>query len=274
MIHRLVIVGSGALATYYAYKWSENYAVSVLGSWKDSINAINATARKKEMHQLFATSDWKKINEPDLVIWLTKTYKNEYSLKKYVQLKWKCPILILQNGIGQEEVFSNILGVDQNILRGVTNQGVKLISAGNVLNTGDGEVFVEENRLFTGFPVVQKNNIETIIYRKLAINAVLNPISALYNVTNKNTLNGEAGKYLLKLVKICFPYFYKRKIFASEEEYLHHVKLIATKTGNNVNSMLVDKQLKRKTEILEILGPINKELNNRELDAIIHILAC
>ena len=274
MIHRLVIVGSGALATYYAYKWSENYAVSVLGSWKDSINAINATARKKEMHQLFATSDWKKINEPDLVIWLTKTYKNEYSLKKYVQLKWKCPILILQNGIGQEEVFSNILGVDQNILRGVTNQGVKLISAGNVLNTGDGEVFVEENRLFTGFPVVQKNNIETIIYRKLAINAVLNPISALYNVTNNNTLKGEAGKYLLKLVKICFPYFYKRKIFASEEEYLHHVKLIATKTGNNVNSMLVDKQLKRKTEILEILGPINKELNNRELDAIIHILAC
>ena len=49
--------------------------------------------------------------------------------------------------------------------------------------------------------------------------------------------------------------------------------------GNGINSSYavykaVDKQLKRKTEILEILGPINKELNNRELDAIIHILAC
>ncbi len=274
MIHSLVIVGSGALATYYAYKWSENYTVSVLGSWEESINAINATARKKEMHQLIATSDWKKIKEPDLVVWLTKTHKNEHSLKKYVQLEWKCPILILQNGIGQEEVFNNILGIKQNILRGVTSQGVRIINPGSVLNTGNGEVFVEENRLFNGFPVVQKNNIETIVYRKLAINAVLNPVSALHSVTNKNTLKGEAGKDLLKLVKICFPYFYKRKIFASEEEYLHHVKLVATKTGNNVNSMLVDKQLKRKTEILEILGPINKELNNRELDAIINVLNC
>ena len=71
-----------------------------------------------------------------------------------------------------------------------------------------------------------------------------------------------------------FPYFYKRKIFASEEEYLHQVRLVAKKTGNNTNSMLVDKQLKRKTEVLEILGPINKELNNRELDAIINVLEC
>ena len=37
---------------------------------------------------------------------------------------------------------------------------------------------------------------------------------------------------------------------------------------------LVDKQLKRKTEVLEILRPINKELNSVELDKIIHLLNC
>ena len=75
-------------------------------------------------------------------------------------------------------------------------------------------------------------------------------------------------------MKILFSLFLQTKNLCIEEEYLHHVKLVATKTGNNVNSMLVDKQLKRKTEILEILGPINKELNNRELDASVNVLAC
>jgi len=50
--------------------------------------------------------------------------------------------------------------------------------------------------------------------------------------------------------------------------------LVANKTGDNINSMLVDKQLKRKTEVLEILGPINKELNSVELDKIISLLNC
>ena len=49
---------------------------------------------------------------------------------------------------------------------------------------------------------------------------------------------------------------------------------MANRTGKNTNSMLVDKQLKRKTEVLEILGPINKELNSVELDKIIHLLNC
>lgn len=274
MIDRLVIVGSGALATFYALKWSENYTVSVMGSWEESINAINSTARKKKIHKLIASSDWKKVKQPDLVVWLTKTYKNLDSLNKYVQLNWKCPILILQNGIGQETLFYDILGANQKILRGVTNQGVKLIGPGNVLNTGDGEVFVEENKLFTGFPVVQKRDIQNMVYLKLAINAVLNPISALHGVTNKNATKGEAGENLRKLVEICYPYFERRQIFVSEEEYLNHVKLVANRTGKNTNSMLVDKQLKRKNEVLQILGPINKELNSVELDKIIRLLNC
>ena len=274
MIDRLVIVGSGALATFYALKWSENFDVSVLGSWEESINAINSIARKKKINKLSASSDWKKIKEPDLVIWLTKTYKNTNALNKYFQLNWKSPILILQNGIGQETLFYNILGLNQKIFRGVTAQGVKLIGPGNVLNTGHGEVFVEKNDFFTGFPVIQKSDIQRMIYLKLAINAVLNPTSALYGVTNKNAVKGEAGENLRKLVKICYPYFKARQIFASEEEYLHQVKLVAKKTGNNKNSMLVDKQLKRKTEVSDILGPINKELNSSELSEIIHLLNC
>jgi len=164
LVDRLVIVGSGALATFYAYEWSLEFDISVLGSWKESISIINSSFQKESSRKLIATSNWGNIKEPDLVVWLTKTYKNKDTLKKYVQLNWKCPILILQNGIGQEVLFYDILGLNQNILRGVTTQGVKLIGPGNVLNTGYGDVIVEENTLFNGFPVVQKKDIESILY--------------------------------------------------------------------------------------------------------------
>ena len=272
MINNLAIVGSGALATFYAYEWSSEFNISVLASWKESIRVINSHIRKESSCKIIATSNWGNIKEPDLVVWLTKTYKNKEALKKYVQLKWKCPILILQNGIGQEELFYDILGLNQKLLRGVTSQGVKLISPGNVLNTGYGPVIVEESNIFKGFPVVQKKDIQSVLYQKLAINAVLNPVSALFGVTNKNVIIGRAGEYLRDLVKICYPYFEKRQVFKSEKEYLEQVILVANKTGNNVNSMLVDRQMKRKTEILEILGPINKELDSIELMKIINIL--
>jgi 2-dehydropantoate 2-reductase len=272
LIDRIVILGSGALATFYAYKWSHQFQVSVLATWEESICALNLADKKKQDCYLKATANWKTIKEPDLTIWITKTYKNKESLRRYAALYWKCPILILQNGIDQEELFEEFLGPGQKTFRGVTTQGATLISPGNVVNAGDGQVIVEEDKLFNGFPVIQSKNIETEVYLKLAVNAVLNPIAALCNVENKDAVVGETGKFLRKLVKICYPYFKKRKIFASEAAYLSHVELIALKTGRNINSMLADKRAKRKTEIFEILGPINEELNNKELDEIITLL--
>ncbi len=272
MIDRVVIVGSGALATFYAYKWSQHFHVSVLATWEESICALNLADKKKQGRYLKATANWQTIKEPDLTVWITKTYKNKESLSRYSALNWKCPILILQNGIGQEDLFEEFLGPGQKTFRGVTTQGATLTSPGKVVNTGDGKVIVEEDKLFNGFPVIQSKNIETEVYLKLAVNAVLNPIAALCNVENKDAIVGETGKLLRKLVEICYPYFKKRKIFASEDAYLSHVELIALKTGHNINSMLADKKSRRKTEIFEILGPINEELNNKELNKIIKFL--
>tara|TARA_B100000676_G_C18075997_1_gene847675 strand:+ start:1777 stop:2601 length:825 start_codon:yes stop_codon:yes gene_type:complete len=272
LINRVVIVGSGALATFYAYKWSRDFYVSVLGSWKESISAINLFGQHQSNRKLTANLDWGKTKEPDLVVWLTKTYKNKSSLMNYAKLNWRCPVLILQNGIGQESLFQDFLGENQKIIRGVTNQGAKLMDPGNVLNTGDGEIIVEKDNLFNNFPVVQVNNIQTMVYNKLAISSVLNPTCALFGVSNKNATIGEPGKHLKKMVNLCFPFFKKRKVFDSEKEYLEHVESVARKTGDNLNSMLVDFKSNRKTEVSEILAPINNELKSAELTRIINLL--
>ena len=128
MIKSVVIIGTGALATFYGTKWISMYRVSVLGTWEVSINALN------KIDGIEAFLNWHSANEPDLVVWLTKTYKNEEALEKYSKLRWSCPILILQNGIGQKEHFRKTLGEQQKLFSGITTQGAKLIDPGKYTN--------------------------------------------------------------------------------------------------------------------------------------------
>lgn len=241
--------------------------VSVLGSWEASINALN------KIKNINASVNWNLVDEPDLVVWLTKTYKNQEALNKYSKLGWSCPILILQNGIGQKEQFRNTLGDDQKLFSGITTQGAKLNGPGEVVNTGDGELIAERTSLFNGFPIKQEGNIEKAILKKLAINAVLNPVSALFKVKNGDAVEGAALNKIEELVKLCFPYFKKRMIFTSEKEYLNLVVEVANKTSENVNSMLSDLLSGRITEINQILGPIQTEVKSDLIADIIDVLS-
>ncbi len=271
MIKRVAIVGSGALATFYAYKWGEGYDVSVLGSWQESIEGINnVVADDHRSLKVCAFENWYQAQEPDIVVWLTKNYKNESTLQVFKKLKWNCPVLILQNGIGQAELFKKELTVD--VFQGITSQGAKLMVPGKVENTGDGDIIVEQDTLFNGFPVVQTPIFEKIQLKKLAINAVLNPICALYKVKNGGVLEGEPRKELERLVIECFPFFEKRGAFKSVEDYLVDVLYIANTTAENTNSMLADVLSGRPTEIESILGPINEELQSERLGVLINDL--
>lgn len=269
MVKRVVVIGSGALATFFAYKWGCDYEVTVLGTWEDAINAINNNVVKEEGRlKVKAKLGWQKAKEPDLVVWLTKTYKNESALKQYKLLNWRCPILILQNGIGQKEIFQKELSQDIELLAGVTKQGAKLIAPGVVENTGDGEIFTELSNILTGFPVQQTAEFQTMQLEKLAINAVLNPICALFEVKNGEVREGEPLNQLKKLVKICFPYFLRKGIFSTEDEYLKEVLSVSEATKDNVNSMWADKLSGRTTEVMAILGPINQSLKSDFLQEI------
>lgn len=271
MIKRVAIVGSGALATFYAYKWGDSYEVSILGSWEESIEGINSVVEDDYRHlKVRAFKNWSEAQEPDLVVWLTKTYKNESTLQVYKKLKWNCPILILQNGIGQVFLFEKELTVD--IFQGIASQGAKLVAPGKVENTGDGDVIVEQDILFNGFPVVQTPIFEKIQLKKLAINAVLNPVCTLFKIKNGGVLDGEPRKELEKLAKECFPFFEKKGVFKSVDDYLVDVLYIANATAENTNSMLADVLSGRPTEIESILGPINEELQSERLGVLINDL--
>lgn len=280
LIKNIVIVGTGAMATFYAVKLSQNYEVVMLGSWGVGIEAINEgvyfDGELCEFHNRIEAFDrWQVTKEPCLTIWLTKSYKNDTALLKYAKLNLVNPILILQNGIGQDLRFNKILGDEIQILMGITSQAVKLEEPGRIKNTGNGKLVFEKNKLL--FDVFSNCSLEfeevedflSQQLKKLSINAVLNPITAIHKVTNGQSVEGDVRIELLELLNAIFPYFYERGIYKSSKEYLNTIETVALDTAENRNSMLTDLLTNRPTEVATILEPIQKELKSSVLESFI-----
>lgn len=284
MIKNITIVGSGALATFYAVQLSEAYEVTVLGTWSDGLTAINKQAsiiagNHSLSTDLIEVNDFSKsINNSDLTIWLTKTYKNFEAAKRYKELNLDCPILMIQNGIGQKEILVKEL-TNVQIFDGFTNQAAKLIEPGIVENTGNGLIYVEK-----GFPFIEElqsgnlsiealENYTMDKLKKLGVNAIVNPLSAIYKVANGELLNSPIKEEVEVLMTEVFPFFQKRKVFNSVNEMRELINSILNKTRENMNSMLADVETNRATEVNSILKPINDELKSDYLKGIISKLS-
>jgi 2-dehydropantoate 2-reductase len=283
LIKKVLIVGTGALATFYSIKLSKKFDVTLLGTWDEGIVAINKGAVLEDQGVLVSGSvkalkDWSNAKEADLTIWLTKSYKNLDLLSRYKKIGLSHPILILQNGIGQVKTFKEILGNDILIYEGVTAQAARLKQPGYVVNAGNGNLSISANPLIE--TILLESEIQYLVVddiqkeklNKLAINCVLNPITALFRVNNGDAVKGVAGEKLLELIKAVFPFFDKRGVFKSEEKFFEVVKNIAEKTSGNKNSMLMDVLSNRQTEIKQILFPIQLEVKSDLLEEIINKL--
>ena len=100
-----------------------------------------------------------------------------------------------------------------------------------------------------------QDNIETILWRKLCVNAVINPLTALYNIKNGGILTTTACAQMIN--PLCNEI---SNIARTAEQALTPADIqqavhdVAQKTAANSSSMREDVLAGRRTEILEING--------------------
>src|SRR5690606_69523 len=87
---------------------------------------------------------------------------------------------------------------------------------------------------------------------KLVANAVINPLTAIFQVTNGTLLTND---YLFKLMRNLF-HETVRVLELEEQKLWDYVVTICKQTAKNQSSMLRDIQAKRRTEIDAISGYI------------------
>ncbi|MBD3743590.1 hypothetical protein IE980_04885 [Klebsiella pneumoniae] len=96
------------------------------------------------------------------------------------------------------------------------------------------------------------NNIHSAIWRKLAVNCVINPLTAL-----KGCKNGDLRDYTQEVAAICrevAAVMEREGIHTSAENLLFYVEQVIESTAENISSMLQDVRAQRHTEIDYITG--------------------
>jgi len=196
------------------------------------------------------------------------------------RLQKNAHIVLLQNGMGQHEEVSALLP-HCKIWAAVSTDGVYLDTPFRVVRAGQGETVLgqflqpnQENDLTPLLPksigdltLTHSNNVALYLWRKLAINAAINPLTALLGCKNGELT--ASLEYRNKVINLCdeieaVASHLKQPLF--DQILSEQVFLIANLTANNFSSMHQDVLHQRKTEIDYINGYLQSKALSIDLD--------
>jgi 2-dehydropantoate 2-reductase len=194
---KIFILGAGAIGSVYGALVSERNDVTLIGN-KAHVEAINAKGLsiaddvKKTFHPK-AETEINSIPKKALVILATKTYDSARAIEGVKRLlKKDTVILILQNGLGNEDIVRRIVGDRSKVLRGVTKMASEFLKPGKI-RFWSGETIIESNEesakiveIFNecGLKTRLSEDIGREVWIKLVVNCVVNPLTALFRVRN------------------------------------------------------------------------------------------
>ncbi|WP_409523253.1 ketopantoate reductase family protein [Nitrincola sp. MINF-07-Sa-05] len=178
-------------------------------------------------------------------------------------------IVLLQNGCGQQQEVTRLY-FSLQVWAGITTHGAWRDAPFSIIRAGKGHISIgpmgkPQPALPNGWdmltpPVIAEPNIENALWRKLAINCAINPLTALHGCRNGELLTDP--KLTEQMLSICeeieqIAHARGHKLFASS--LFHAVSEIAQLTGDNFSSMLQDLRQGRQTEIEQITGFLCRE---------------
>ncbi|ELY90656.1 2-dehydropantoate 2-reductase [Natrialba hulunbeirensis JCM 10989] len=194
-------------------------------------------------------------------------------------------VLSLQNGMGNEETLA--AAIDAPILAGTATYGAILQEPGVVECTGLGEIVLgwldggstgsDSNSSTQATHIggaFDRAGLETAIaedmprrlWTKLAINAGINPVTALTGTTNDAVSSGPAAEVARDAARETARVAEAAGVSLCEREVVTAMDRVATGTAANTSSMAQDVAAGRRTEIDSINGYVVERATALEVD--------
>lgn len=232
---------------------------------------------------------------PELVLITVKAYDTARAAEPLAVLLGEATtVLTLQNGVGNIERLASHLP-RESLLAGTTSLGANLLASGRVHHAGEGETHLGEldgeiservtqlAEIFTRakLPAQATDNVQELIWKKLAVNVGINALTALLRVRNGQLLATDDAQQIMRdAVTECVLVAQSSGIPLELEPIYQRVRDVARATANNRSSMLMDVLHNRRTEIDAINGAVvhrAEELGlatpvNQTLTRLIHAL--
>lgn len=270
-----VIVGTGAMACLFGALLSPHHRVTLLGTWAEGVRAVSRHGVKLETGagvrtvEVAATQAAAELEGTELAVVLVKAWQTERAAAQLSACLTQGGLaLSLQNGLGNLETLEQSLGRARATV-GVVTVGATLLGPGHVRYGGQGVVYLgEDTRLkpleaalrAAGLEVHTADDLPALMWRKLLINAGINPLTALLGVPNGGLLERPAAIQVLSAaVKEVAGVAAAKSIRLGLADPVEAALDVARKTAGNQSSMLQDVLRGAPTEIDAINGAVARQ---------------
>lgn len=201
---KTAVMGSGAMACLFAARLANVANVVMVGHWPEQVTAIQQHGLtlieqdgQQQTYALTMTSQPDTVPPVDLAFVLVKSWQSARTAQETaVLLKPTGTAVTLQNGLGNLEQLAEAVG-EERAVAGTTVQAAKIIVPGTAAHTGGGLTMLPNlPRAETAAHLLNEagittrlaDNVASVLWGKLAINAAINPLAALLDVPNGELL--------------------------------------------------------------------------------------
>lgn len=266
----IIILGAGAIGSLYGAKLSKLNKVTLIcrkeHAEKINKNGLKITGIENKNYKLKAATKTNKIEDNTLILLTTKVYDSESSIKNIKNLiKKDTVILCLQNGLYSENIVKKIVGKKCLVLRAVTNFGAAFLEPGAIQYNSYSYTAIEKNaksipiaKIFAkcGLNGYVSDNIKYDMWKKLILNCVLNPVTAILRIENRGIADEKLEPLKKLIIDECLRVAKKDGI-TFDFDFLKEIDN-SIKNSKNISSMQQDLIKGKKTEIDYLNGAVAK----------------
>ena len=254
---KIVVFGAGSLGSLVGGLLAREHAVTLVGR-DPHVSTVRESGLQVGGEFDFrvhpdATTDSTDL-DADLAVVAVKAFDTEAAA-----------VLSLQNGMGNEETLATHL--DAPVIAGTVTYGAVLRESGYVECTGIGELVLGPRDGGTSptasavgevfdaqFETTVADDMPRRLWEKLAVNAAINPVTALAGLANGATRDGPAGRVAAEAARETARVARAEGIFLSEDGAVAAARRVAAATAANRSSMHQDLDAGRRTEVEAING--------------------
>jgi 2-dehydropantoate 2-reductase len=269
----ILVVGTGAMACLFAARLAAaGNRVRMLGNWPEGIAALtnlgvtlsseDGSLRSFPVKASAYPADFAGIR---FALVLVKSWQTQRAADQlFASLAVDGLALTLQNGLGNREKLVSKLGAER-VAYGITTSGATLLGTAQVRSGGNGKITVAQHPRIdslieilegAGFQVETTENIESLAWGKLVINASINPLTALLGIPNGELNRPTAHPLVETLATEVAAVARSKNIDLPFSDPVKAVEEVIAATANNVSSMLQDVRRGARTEIEAINGAV------------------
>lgn len=280
MAHTSYILGAGSLGLLYAARLAlTGKSVCLLVKHKQ----VNHLTLGITLHQGVASLAKrvfvrvKSQPEPRLqiqqLILATKAGQAAAALQTWLpNLNPEAEILLLQNGLGSQAEVAKLVQPQHTLLAASVTEAAFLAEPAKVVHSGQGNTQLGRwcgpdqqaaarwaSRLtLAGLNTQAVEPIRPALWHKLALNAVINPLTALHKIENGALASREYQPQVQRLCQETLQLFQRLGLEEPEGGLAYRLEQVILATAANKSSMLQDLQAGRPTELDYITGALLK----------------